>query len=49
VQALVARDPSMAKAATLRARAEDWRPYRAYAALHVWNEIADQVGAAKGG
>ena len=49
VQALVARDPSMAKAATLRARAEHWRPYRAYAALHVWNEIADRVGAAKGG
>jgi DNA-3-methyladenine glycosylase II len=49
MQALVARDPSMAKAAALRARAEAWRPYRAYAALHVWNEIADRAGSAKGG
>ena len=49
VQALAARDPSMAKAATLRARAEHWRPYRAYAALHLWNEIADRAGTAKGG
>jgi DNA-3-methyladenine glycosylase II len=39
----------MAKAATLRARAEHWRPYRAYAALHLWNEIADRAGTAKGG
>ncbi|WP_174364385.1 DNA-3-methyladenine glycosylase 2 family protein [uncultured Caballeronia sp.] len=49
MQALAARDPSMAKAAALRARAENWRPYRAYAALHVWNEIADRTGSAKGG
>lgn len=49
MQALAARDPSMAKAAALRARAETWRPYRAYAALHVWNEIADRAGSAKGG
>ncbi|MFK4441947.1 DNA-3-methyladenine glycosylase II [Caballeronia udeis] len=49
MQALVARDPSMAKAAALRARAEAWRPYRAYAALHVWNEIADRAGSARGG
>jgi len=49
MQALAARDPSMAKAAALRARAENWRPYRAYAALHVWNEIADRAGSAKGG
>lgn len=49
MQALVARDPSMAKAAALRARAEAWRPYRAYAALHVWNEVADRAGSAKGG
>lgn len=49
MQALAARDPSMAKAAALRARAEAWRPYRAYAALHLWNEIADRAGGAKGG
>jgi DNA-3-methyladenine glycosylase II len=49
MQALIARDPSMAKAAALRARAEHWRPYRAYAALHIWNEIADRAGGAKGG
>jgi DNA-3-methyladenine glycosylase II len=49
MQALAARDPSMTKAAALRARAEAWRPYRAYAALHVWNEIADRAGSAKGG
>ncbi|MDE1180576.1 AlkA N-terminal domain-containing protein [Paraburkholderia sp.] len=49
LQALVARDPSMANKAALRARADHWRPYRAYAALHLWNEIADCAGAAKGG
>jgi DNA-3-methyladenine glycosylase II len=49
MQALIARDPSMAKPAALRARAENWRPYRAYAALHIWNEIADRSGGVKGG
>ncbi|SAL29996.1 DNA-3-methyladenine glycosylase II [Caballeronia humi] len=49
MQSLAARDPSMAKAKELRARADAWRPYRAYAALHVWNEIADKAGGAKGG
>ena len=49
VQALTKRDPLMAKAAELRKRAERWQPYRAYAALHLWNEIADTAGNAKGG
>jgi DNA-3-methyladenine glycosylase II len=49
MQALARRDSSMEKAAALRTRAERWRPYRAYAALHLWNEIADTAGAAKGG
>jgi DNA-3-methyladenine glycosylase II len=49
MQSLTARDPAMAKAAQLRARAQTWSPYRAYAALHLWNEIADRAGAAKGG
>jgi DNA-3-methyladenine glycosylase II len=49
MQALALRDASMEKAAAIRARAEGWRPYRAYAALHLWNEIADKAGAQKGG
>jgi AraC family transcriptional regulator of adaptative response / DNA-3-methyladenine glycosylase II len=28
-------------AATLRARAEEWRPWRAYAALHLWADFYD--------
>ena len=28
---------------------ETWRPWRAYAAMHLWNEIADSAGMAKGG
>ncbi len=31
--------------AGLLARAEAWRPWRAYAALHLWAEDADRRGA----
>lgn len=49
MQAIAARDPALARATQQRARTDAWRPFRAYAAMHLWNEIADRAGAARGG
>jgi len=49
MQAIAGRDPALLKLAHQRARAEAWRPWRAYVAMHLWNEIADRAGAARGG
>src|SRR5262249_56766684 len=39
--------PSLSERALL-ARAEAWRPWRAYAALHLWRAAADEGGAGRG-
>ena len=44
-----ARDPALARPAQQRARSDAWRPWRAYAAMHLWNELADRANAARGG
>jgi len=49
MQAIAGRDPALLKLAHQRARAEAWRPWRAYVAMHLWNEIADRAGSARGG
>jgi DNA-3-methyladenine glycosylase II len=49
MQAISQRDPSLVKSAQQRARTDLWRPYRAYAALHLWNGVALESGEAKGG
>ncbi|NYH17783.1 DNA-3-methyladenine glycosylase family protein [Paraburkholderia bryophila] len=49
MQSISARDPSLVKPAQQRARTDAWRPWRAYAAMHLWNEIADRAGGARGG
>jgi len=49
MQAIVARDPLLLRPAQQRARTDGWQPWRAYAAMHLWNEIADRAGAARGG
>lgn len=49
MQAIAARDPTLSRAPAQRARTEAWRPWRAYAAMHLWNEIADRAGANRGG
>ncbi len=49
MQAIAARDPALVRATQQRARTDAWRPWRAYAAMHLWNEIADRAGAARGG
>jgi DNA-3-methyladenine glycosylase II len=49
MQAIAARDPSLERAPAQRARTEPWRPFRAYAAMHLWNEIADRAGGQRGG
>ncbi|EJL93344.1 3-methyladenine DNA glycosylase/8-oxoguanine DNA glycosylase [Herbaspirillum sp. CF444] len=49
MQAIAGRDPALLKLAHQRARAEAWRPWRAYVAMHLWNEIADRSGSARGG
>jgi DNA-3-methyladenine glycosylase II len=43
------QDPSLTRMAQHKARAEAWRPWRAYAAMHIWNSAADVAGKAKGG
>lgn len=49
MQAIAARDPALARAPAQRERTQQWRPYRAYAAMHLWNEIADRAGGQRGG
>ncbi|WP_322043658.1 DNA-3-methyladenine glycosylase family protein [Paraburkholderia sp. J67] len=49
MQTIAARDPNLVRATQQRARTDAWRPWRAYAAMHLWNEIADRAGAARGG
>jgi DNA-3-methyladenine glycosylase II len=49
MQAICARDPSLVRPTQQRKRTDAWRPWRAYAAMHLWNEVADRVGAARGG
>lgn len=49
MQAIAARDPALVRATQQRARTDAWRPWRAYAAMHLWNEVADRAGAARGG
>ncbi|KWF28748.1 DNA-3-methyladenine glycosylase family protein [Burkholderia pseudomultivorans] len=49
MQSIAARDPALDRLASQKRRTEGWRPWRAYAALHLWNEVADRAGAARGG
>jgi DNA-3-methyladenine glycosylase II len=49
MQAIAERDPSLERAPAQRARTERWRPFRAYAAMHLWNEIADRAAGQRGG
>lgn len=49
MQAIAARDPALVRAPQQRARTDAWRPFRAYAAMHLWNEVADRAGGARGG
>ncbi|KVO43046.1 3-methyladenine DNA glycosylase 2 [Burkholderia ubonensis] len=49
MQSITARDPSLDRLASQKRRTDGWRPWRAYAALHLWNEVADRAGAARGG
>ena len=49
MQSIVARDPTLLRPTQQRARTDAWRPWRAYAAMHLWNEVADRAGAARGG
>lgn len=49
MQSISARDPALTRPAQQRTRTDAWRPWRAYAAMHLWNEVADRAGAARGG
>ncbi|NIE84356.1 DNA-3-methyladenine glycosylase 2 family protein, partial [Burkholderia sp. Tr-860] len=49
MQSIAARDPALERLSSQRARSDAWRPWRAYAAMHLWNEIADRAGGARGG
>ncbi|MEK6350097.1 MAG: AlkA N-terminal domain-containing protein [Burkholderia sp.] len=49
MQSIAARDPALARPSSQRQRSDAWRPWRAYAAMHLWNETADRAGGARGG
>ena len=49
MQSIVARDATLTRPAAQRARTEAWRPWRAYAAMHLWNEVTDRASGARGG
>jgi DNA-3-methyladenine glycosylase II len=43
------QEPSLLRLPQHKARAEAWKPWRAYAAIHIWNSAADAAGKQKGG
>lgn len=49
MQAIARHDPSLVKPAQQRVYTERWSPFRAYAALHLWNGVAMATGLARGG
>lgn len=49
MQAIARQHPTLLKPAQQAVCSEGWRPWRAYAAMHLWNEIADHAGAQRGG
>lgn len=49
MQAMTRRLPELARKSDQLKHAQSWRPWRAYVAMHLWNEIADQMGQARGG
>jgi DNA-3-methyladenine glycosylase II len=49
MQSIARREPSLLKRAQQLAHTERWRPYRAYAAMHLWNGVAMETGQARGG
>jgi DNA-3-methyladenine glycosylase II len=49
MNAITARDPSLVRPTQQRPRTDAWRPWRAYAAMHLWNEAADRASGARGG
>ncbi|MDR5740452.1 MULTISPECIES: AlkA N-terminal domain-containing protein [unclassified Caballeronia] len=49
MQAIARREPALARPAQQRAYTERWRPWRAYAAMHLWNGAALNTGRLRGG
>jgi DNA-3-methyladenine glycosylase II len=49
MQAIARHEPSLTTSVQQRAFTDRWRPWRAYAAMHLWNGVAMQAGRAKGG
>jgi DNA-3-methyladenine glycosylase II len=49
MQSIAARDPTLVRPTQQRTRTDAWRPWRAYAAMHLWNEVADRAGGVRGG
>lgn len=49
MQAIARQHPTLLKPAQQALCSDAWRPWRAYAAMHLWNQIADQAGAQRGG
>jgi len=49
MQAITRALPDLIRKSDQLKHAQGWRPWRAYVAMHMWNEIADQAGRARGG
>lgn len=49
MNAILKRDPDLKRPAQQKARTEAWRPWRAYAAIHLWNGFAQESGRMGGG
>jgi DNA-3-methyladenine glycosylase II len=49
MQAITRRDPSLLRTTEQNVRTGTWRPFRAYAAMHLWNGVATEAGMARGG
>lgn len=43
------QEPALLRLPQHKARADAWKPWRAYAAMHIWNSAADAAGKQEGG
>ncbi len=49
MQEITREHPELLKLGHQRLRSEDWRPWRAYAVMYIWNELMDRTDGQRGG
>ncbi|MBD8473163.1 DNA-3-methyladenine glycosylase 2 family protein [Pseudomonas sp. CFBP 8770] len=49
MQEITRAHPELLKPGHQRLRSQDWRPWRAYAVMYIWNELMDRTDGQRGG